>query len=350
MKQVNEALERLYNDLSASSNVINVCYRTLLNNHGAISHFIDNIDNDYDKGESVLRLYGLLQALFVCIDALYTLTLKVTGTKNFININDNKALRELKYIRNDVVGHPTNRIVEDKEEYAMLNPSDIKNGEFTYSIFSETEQKKHVVFSELVNAYKEETIKLLNALDSYVSSSKTPYLLDDIIDIYNTFVNGDDIRSHLTLFKRKYNEKNSNSRVFRRVNLVIRLYNDYLKKPDGIKRYITSYHLYKLASLIAIDEDIKSIIKPLRLPNSLSKIFSFFDDNPLLIHHFDCIYDRNHPMFYSSIEQIIKQGRKSKNQTVISYFSQIKEAAYKRDNEFVYAYASVLRKYKNKKK
>lgn len=350
MEKVNNIIDKLAQDIDSKSNVLKSCYTTLRNNHNAISYFEKSMEKNYEPGEAILRLYGLLQALFVCIDSLYTMTFKITGTKNFININDNKALRELKYIRNDVVGHPTNRIVDDKTEYAILNPNDIKSDEFTYSVFSDVEYKKHVVFNDLVKAYKDEAFKLLNALDAYVTSSKTPYLLDDAINIYETFLNGEDIRSHLSLFKKKYNEGNSNSRIFKRIRLVTRLFTDFQKNPDGIKRYVTGYHLYKLCSVVAVDEDLNSMIKPLRLPNALSKIFQFFDDNPLLIHHFECIYDANHPMFYSSIEQIIKAAKKAKNKTVSDYFEKIKEAAYKHDNEYVYAYASILREYKGKKK
>ena len=102
--------------------------------------------------------------------------------------------------------------------------------------------------------------------------------------------------------------------------------------------------------MIATDEELNSMVKPLRLPNALSKIFSFFDDNSHLVHHFECIYDANHPMFYSSIEQIIKAAKKAKNKTTSEYFEQIKESAYKHDNEYVYAYASILREYKGRKK
>ena len=175
-------------------------------------------------------------------------------------------------------------------------------------------------------------------------------MLDDAINIYETFLNGEDIRSHLSLFKKKYNENNSSSRVFRRIKLIGRLFTDYQKNPDGLKRYVTGYHLYKLISMIATDEDLNSMVKPLRLPNALSKIFSFFDDNLHLVHHFECIYDANHPMFYSSIEQIIKAAKKAKNKTTSEYFEQIKESAYKHDNEYVYAYASILREYKGRKK
>lgn len=350
MEKVNEIIDKLSQDIDSKSSVLKSCYITIKNNHKAIEYFENSMNEKYETGQAVLRLYGFLQALFVCIDTLYMMTLKITGTKNFININDNKALRELKYIRNDVVGHPTNRIVDDKTEYAILNPDDIKNEEFTYSVFSDVEYKKHVVFADLLKAYKDEAFKLLNALDAYVTSAKTPYLLDDAINIYETFLNGDDIRGHLALFKRKYKEGNINSRISRRIKLVGRLFTDFEKNPDGVKRYVTAYHLYKLVSMIAADEDLNSRIKPLRLPNTLSKIFQFFDNNPLLIHHFECIYDANHPMFYSSIEQIIKAAKKLKNKTVSDYFEQIKEAAYKHDNEYVYAYAAVLREYKGKKK
>lgn len=350
MENINNVIDKLAQDMDSKSNVLKACYMTLKNNHNAISYFEKSMDEAFDSGEVILRLYGLLQALFVCIDSLYTLTFKITGTKNFININDNKALRELKYIRNDVVGHPTNRIVDDKTEYAILNPDDIKKDEFTYSVFSDVEYKKHVIFKNLLTAYKEEAFKLLTALDSYVTSAKTPYLLDDAINIYETFLNGEDIRSHLSLFKKKYNENNSSSRVFRRIKLIGRLFTDYQKKPDGLKRYVTGYHLYKLISMIATDEDLNSMVKPLRLPNALSKIFSFFDDNSHLVHHFECIYDANHPMFYSSIEQIIKAAKKAKNKTTSEYFEQIKESAYKHDNEYVYAYASILREYMGRKK
>ena len=206
MEKVNNVIDKLAQDMDSKSNVLKACYMTLKNNHNAILYFEKSMDEAFDSGEVILRLYGLLQALFVCIDALYTLTFKITGTKNFININDNKALRELKYIRNDVVGHPTNRIVDDKTEYAILNPDDIKKDEFTYSVFSDVEYKKHVIFKNLLTAYKEEAFKLLTALDSYVTSAKTPYLLDDAINIYETFLNGEDIRSHLSLFKKKYND------------------------------------------------------------------------------------------------------------------------------------------------
>ena len=93
MEKVNNVIDKLSQDMDSKSNVLKACYMTLKNNHNAISYFEKSMDEAFDSGEVILRLYGLLQALFVCIDSLYTLTFKITGTKNFISINDNKALR-----------------------------------------------------------------------------------------------------------------------------------------------------------------------------------------------------------------------------------------------------------------
>ena len=84
------------------------------------SYFKDSVSN-FDLSDNVLRLYALLQGLFVSIDSLYALTYSLTKSKNFININVNEHLRELKYIRNDVVGHPANRVLDsDALAYCIL--------------------------------------------------------------------------------------------------------------------------------------------------------------------------------------------------------------------------------------
>src|SRR5690625_920542 len=66
-----------------------------------------------DKSKILINIFGLLQSLFVSIDALYTLTLTITKSKNYININNNQKLNKLKFIRNDVVSHILNRIYKD---------------------------------------------------------------------------------------------------------------------------------------------------------------------------------------------------------------------------------------------
>ena len=85
------------------------------------------------------------------------------------------------------------------------------------------------------------------------------------------------------------------------------------------------------------------------MPNSLKKVFEFFDNNKELVELLNNIYDYNHPLFTSSIDHIIKAAKRQKNHNVIDYFSKIQEYSFKHDKDYVYAYSIVLKEYKNKR-
>jgi len=71
----------------------------------AINAYIDS-EFAKDDGEKYLRLYGLLQALFLQQDAVTNLCESLELTNNLIA---NSKLREIRDIRNDSIGHPTKR-------------------------------------------------------------------------------------------------------------------------------------------------------------------------------------------------------------------------------------------------
>ena len=50
-------------------------------------------EKELDKGDYSLRLYALLQSLFVGIDSLYAIAYALTKSKSFININANADVR-----------------------------------------------------------------------------------------------------------------------------------------------------------------------------------------------------------------------------------------------------------------
>ena len=66
------------------------------------NHYLNSEDDS--KEEILLSIYGILQTLFVGVDALYDYVRALTKNKYLININQNERLHELKFIRNDVVG------------------------------------------------------------------------------------------------------------------------------------------------------------------------------------------------------------------------------------------------------
>ncbi len=116
-------------------------------NKDIIGFFYNTIEKKYSTEELCIRTYGFLQAMFVSIDAIYSLSMSLTNSKNFVNINDNPTLRELKYIRNDVVGHPTNRIVARDVVYCVLKPTDISKYSFKYHIYNmDNEEIREVLF------------------------------------------------------------------------------------------------------------------------------------------------------------------------------------------------------------
>lgn len=346
---IKKELLKLEADLSNNSYILKSCFNTLNNNHNAIEYFIKNNKVVQDAGGKILNLYGLLQVLFVCIDTLYILSYRITLSKNFININDNKILRELKYIRNDVVGHPTNRVVDDHIEHAILNGEDITEEGFLYHIYFEgNETIRTVKYDDLIKSYYKEAYDFITSIDSYVTSAKTTYLLDDIVDVYDAFINGKDIRVHLQMLKKTFSKNCIDSRLLKKINLITRLFKDYNVNSSSTLRYIIAFQIAKLAEYISNQEDIKQTLNLIRMPNSLKKIFTFFDNNKELVCLIDNIYDSNHPLFNSSIDHIIKQARKQKNTSVAEYFLAIKEESLKNNRDFVYAYSIILKQYHNK--
>ena len=118
------------------------------------------------EDEYILRLYALLQGLFVSIDALYSLAYALTSSKNFININNNPHMRNLRYVRNNVVGHPANRIFGVKEvSYCILDRNRVSKNFFTYNIYTKDNVKTVTVdINELVLSFFKESNTLLDEL------------------------------------------------------------------------------------------------------------------------------------------------------------------------------------------
>ena len=108
-------MNKTINDYIAKIKEDEVKYKLLSSNE--MLNNIDKIVNEFntqainkkDLSDVLLDVFGLLQALFVGVDSLYNMVLSITKNKYYININQNYIIHELKFIRNDVVGHPTNR-------------------------------------------------------------------------------------------------------------------------------------------------------------------------------------------------------------------------------------------------
>ncbi len=335
----NKLIEQISQLLNSNRIDTNAALNVLYNNNKALSYFVDSVGTNHCSAELLLRVYGLLQILFVSIDSLYTLSLSTTKSKNFISLNDNKELRELKYIRNDVIGHPTNRIVENHIEYSILKTENIKEDSLSYSIYYDGEEtKREVDLLKLINVYYDESNHFLESLIDFKKSLVTAELSDDIYEAYNIFVEKADIYVNLKAIKQSYLKKSNSGRILKKINLLINLHKEYEKNKNYDLYYVISYHLKNLYQTVSTEEGEEFFkLKLPKLPGSLMKIKKVLakrSDLQDLVYH---LYDINHPLFYKSLARLTMEFKNNEFMHKINlYVSQDNKA-------FVYAYSALLK-------
>ncbi|MFI3252180.1 MAG: hypothetical protein R3Y60_03465 [bacterium] len=321
---------------------------TLDNMNEMQKYYVESLTNTHEVGERILRLYALLQGLFVCIDSLYALAYDMCGSKSFININQNKMLKELKYIRNDVVGHPVNRVYEDNTvAYCLLNPKDIHETTILYYIYTNnTHKTKSVDLVECLNNYYLESNDLLKYLfDFYKHNVKENSIVLITKKFYDSF---DPEKYDESGLRKNYEEnyKNKNekqSRYIWRLNILSRYKEN---KHKGFKRDLYNYalsnqvkKLMEIAYLLEnqkIEVDIKC-----RFPRYLILFKEFLYTNKSFIKDLDILVDATHPYFMSTLENIRNILLKSNNKVLLELIDWLIEN--KEDEGFVYLVGSTFK-------
>ncbi len=338
-KNVLEKLDQKYNRLEYYVSV-----KTLKLNEGIIGFFYQTIDNEFVSEEACLRLYGFLQALFVSIDAIYTLSVALTNSKNFVRINDNPTLRELKYIRNDVVGHPTNRIVKRNVVYCTLNPLDIEKYSFKYQIHMEEEKERErsVYFLQVLKDYYLESTRLLDNLYNYQEVHTTTILSDDVYYMINAFLSGSSVNNELKELRVNLDKiyPNKDLRVKKKIDLLFKI-NKLPHTP--LNNYTYAIHLQKLyrdiASLEKVDiNNVKITNIPLEI-KGLRKLFKngkYYDLLEILKNH-------NNPSFNQALNKIITIAKKENNTNARFFFEEIRKRMSKNMYDEAYALEALLK-------
>lgn len=313
-------------------------------------------DDKLELSDYVMRLYALLQGLFVSIDSLYALSLSLTKSKNFININNNKDLRQLKYIRNDVVGHPSNRVLNsDVLAYCILDNSSIRLDKFSYKIYTKDEiSSKEVNVIDLLNSYYKEANELLDELYKISSNDKNRTNLETLIAITLDDYFSD--RSYLENFelfieeyKRVYpSSKKGQHRILWRYELIKKLSSYEIKNEEeqDTIHYCVGLELIKIYELVFKNKYRVDTIK--RTPLYVSSFYRFLNKNKYLYSYLDYLNDSDHPLFLSSIKTIRCEAANKKVMGAVNYLDMIIEAYNKNNLEFVYALALPIKEYKKK--
>lgn len=120
------------------------------------------------QGRSTLLIYGLLQSLFLQQDGLYHLYKCVVNenikqTDFFDTFSFDKDIRE---VRNDIAGHPTNR---KNSEFYFIAKGPISKDRFTYAGYTPTFRKVEVDLKSFIIKQLELTINVLQKVQENIS-------------------------------------------------------------------------------------------------------------------------------------------------------------------------------------
>lgn len=317
--------------------------------------YFKNTEN-LSKEEHILRLYALLQGLFVSVDSLYSLALSLTKSKSYININSNASLRQLRYIRNDVVGHPSNRVLNsDVLAYCILDNDSITLESFSYKIYTPDEIIERVVdINEILNAYYKEANSLLDELYSVaktdLNKSKLEVYISNAIDNY--ILNRDYIASlneFIDEYKKMYKTaKGEQHRALFRYELINKLNefpsNEFEKE---IVDYCIGIELAKIYVLIKGANYSVTIRKT--LPDGIAYFYRFMNKNKDQYYLLDYLLDSSNPLYLKSIVKLKDLAYKKGFKSASNYLDMIYKAYISDKLDIAYGLALPIKEYKRKK-
>ena len=335
------------------------------NSHGARAaaafSMLENVDmmieayqeeQGKDNGTMLLNVFGLLQGLFVGIDGLYDLAIGLTQYKYHINININKTLHELKYIRNDIVGHPTHRTYPNGGVgFSILDTDVLSKDCLTYKTYVYQKnkldiKKREVRFQPLLEAYAKEQEKILDDIHAYVTHGEVKTDIPEQVFSLFESLNRKLLDKIKTDFIKAYGLKpGSNHRFLWRVGLLehLILWEERDKELNALILYMSKIQAIKMHEIALDMEKRKEKRLFVSLPSLLNGFYRFISRNeakvlPLL----DNLHDINHPLFKSDLEAL-KQMTENKSVTkILAWLSTVK------DEEKVYLIGSMIRAYRPK--
>ncbi len=321
------------------------------------NHYLTINTNNHD--EILLNIYGLLQTLFVGVDALYDFVKAVTENKYLININQNDRLHELKFIRNDVVGHPTSRIYSNNRTgFCILDTKNIKIDKIKYSSYvidnktnkSELLLTKEVNLYKLINAYHIEADNIIEQVEIFLDNPYSKNIVEVILNLERKYLDGEDIRLHLNesiaeVLKHLTANNKSQHRIIWRLDLLKVLLNWESSDPEirNLVDYITKFQLQKI---LEIALDITGQYRPIRrikLPYLLREFYKDVKPKesevvPLLKN----LHDSKHPFFNSDLSELRKIMDTNSSQKILSILQD------EEDEQRIYLLGSILKRYNSK--
>ncbi|MCF7930342.1 MAG: hypothetical protein K9L02_02405 [Acholeplasmataceae bacterium] len=303
-----------------------------------------------EQGAILLDVFGLLQGFFVAIDALYDLAIGLTQYKYHINVNSNETLRELKFIRNDIVGHPTHRTYEDGGTgFSILSPENFSKDGISYKTYIYEKNKfevitKDVKFAPLIDAYHIEKDKILSDIYAFLQREETKTNIPEKIYALFETVNDEVLEEIRQMFISEYQlEEDSNHRFLWRLKLVEVLIHWEETDPE-LQELILYMSKIQSAKLYAIAMDLeKRKYKELffSIPPILTAFYKFVRKHEKIAYPIlKNLNDPKHPYFQRDLIALMSMNPNKQVMKLLRLFKDTK------DESKIYLIGSMMKAYR----
>jgi len=307
-----------------------------------------------ETGAVLLDVFGLLQGLFVAIDALYDLAIGLTRHKYHINVNANPILHELKYIRNDVVGHPTHRTYPNGGTgFSMIDTENMTKSHFQYKTYvferSQMEVKsKSVYIKPLLEAYQQEKKQILKNIHNYLIHKDEKQQLSDRAYVFYQTLSKQELAKVKNHFIQIYEtESTASHRFLWRIGLIEELL-DWQEGDVELEQflfYLTKVQAAKLYEIALNLENTKGLDAYTPIPKLLNTFYKFISKHEsIAVDYLQSLHDLMHPMHQSDILALYALKPSQKATKLLDFLNQ------QTSESKVYLIGSALRNYRPKKK
>lgn len=301
---------------------IKSCIQVLQQSEGILESFLNKKDIK-EKSDVLIHIFGLLQNLFVSIDALYDLTKLTMSNKYSINVNQNKNLRELKYIRNDIVGHPTHRTYSTGGVgFSLFSIPETSMSLITYETHFFKQKfheviKHHIKTEELIEDYQVESKMIISEIHTHIRKAQ---FQPELSILAKQLLQGIQLETFdqnlLDRIKSGYVangdiSKDSHNRLLWRIELLSVL--DKWKETDVEKRefiqFMKEEQAYKIYAMTSNIESVEPQFIKISHPTLLVSFFRFIREDEQREKYIKYLKTHDHPYHQADLQELLEDSK-----------------------------------------